>query len=104
MAGEDGNFDAKVATIEAVDLALPRLAALAPDVLCISGDHSTPVPVRGHSWHPVPVLVHAKFCGADGAERFHEKTARAGSLGTFASKDLMAVLLANARRLDKFGA
>jgi len=104
MAGEEGNFDAKVATIEAVDLALPRLAALAPDVLCISGDHSTPVPVRGHSWHPVPVLVHAKFCGADGAERFHEKTARAGSLGTFASKDLMAVLLANARRLDKFGA
>ena len=104
MAGEDGNFKAKVGTIEAVDQALPALLALKPDVLCITGDHSTPVPVRGHSWHPVPVLVHARWCGADAEPRFHEKSARAGSLGTFASRDLMAVLLANAGRLDKFGA
>jgi 2,3-bisphosphoglycerate-independent phosphoglycerate mutase len=104
MAGEDGDFDAKVAAIEAVDAALPALLALAPDVLCVTGDHSTPVPVKGHSWHPVPVFVHAKWCGADGAARFHEKTARAGSLGDLASRDLIAVLLANAGRLDKYGA
>jgi len=104
MAGEDGNFDAKIATIEAVDRALPALTALAPDVLCVTGDHSTPVPVKGHSWHPVPVLIHAKWCGADGASRFHEAAARAGSLGTLASRDLVALLLANAGRLDKFGA
>jgi 2,3-bisphosphoglycerate-independent phosphoglycerate mutase len=104
MAGEDGNFDAKVAAIEAVDQALPSLLALSPEVLCVTGDHSTPVLVRGHSWHPVPVLVSARFCGADQAARFHEKTARAGSLGVLASKDLMAVLLANAGRLDKYGA
>ncbi|MEO5618562.1 MAG: 2,3-bisphosphoglycerate-independent phosphoglycerate mutase [Candidatus Eisenbacteria bacterium] len=104
MAGEDGDFDAKVAAIEAVDSALPALVALGPDVLCVTGDHSTPVPVKGHSWHPVPVFVHAKWCGADGAERFHEKTARAGSLGDLASRDLIAVLLANAGRLDKYGA
>jgi 2,3-bisphosphoglycerate-independent phosphoglycerate mutase len=104
MAGEDGNFDAKVATIEAVDQALPALLALGPDVLCVTGDHSTPVPVKGHSWHPVPVLIHAKWCGADGAARFHETAARAGSLGTMASRDLIAVLLANAGRLDKYGA
>jgi len=104
MAGEDGNFDAKVATIETVDAALPRLLAMQPDVLCVTGDHSTPVPARAHSWHPVPVLVHGRLCGADQAPRFHEKAARAGSLGDFASKDLMAVLLANAQRLDKYGA
>jgi 2,3-bisphosphoglycerate-independent phosphoglycerate mutase len=104
MAGEDGNFKAKVETIEAVDQALPALLALEPDVLCVTGDHSTPVPVRGHSWHPVPVLVHARWCGADALIRFHEKSARVGSLGTFASRDLMAVLMANAGRLDKFGA
>ncbi len=104
MAGEDGNFDAKVATIETVDQALPALLALEPDVLCVTGDHSTPVPVKGHSWHPVPVLIHAKWSGADGAARFHETTARAGSLGTMASRDLIAVLLANAGRLDKYGA
>ena len=104
MAGEDGDFGAKVAAIEAVDAALPDLLALQPDVLCITGDHSTPVMVRGHSWHPVPVLVHARFCGADQAARFHEKSARGGSLGVLASRDLIAVLLANAGRLDKYGA
>jgi 2,3-bisphosphoglycerate-independent phosphoglycerate mutase len=104
MAGEDGNFDAKVATIEAVDRALPALLGLRPDVLCVTGDHSTPVPVKGHSWHPVPVMVLAPWCGADQAPRFHEKTARAGSLGVLESRHLMAVLLANAGRLDKYGA
>ncbi|HVP15020.1 MAG TPA: 2,3-bisphosphoglycerate-independent phosphoglycerate mutase [Terriglobales bacterium] len=104
QAGEDGKFEPKVATIEAVDQALPALLALKPDVLCVTGDHSTPVPVRQHSWHPVPVLVHAPFCGADQMPRFHEKNARAGSLGVLPSKDLMAVLLANAGRLDKYGA
>jgi 2,3-bisphosphoglycerate-independent phosphoglycerate mutase len=104
MAGEDGNFDAKVAVIEAFDAALPRLLALEPDVLCITGDHSTPVAMKGHSWHPVPVLVHARHCFADGFPRFHEKAARGGSLGTLASRDLIAVMLANAGRLDKYGA
>jgi len=104
MAGEDGDFDAKVAVIEAVDDALPQLVALEPDVLCITGDHSTPVPMRGHSWHPVPVLVRSKVCFADAYPRFHEKTCRSGSLGNLASKDLIAVLLAHAGRLDKYGA
>ncbi len=104
MAGEDGNFAAKVAVIEEVDRALPELMKLGPDVLCVTGDHSTPVPVRGHSWHPVPALVHARWCGADDAPRFHEKSCRTGSLGVMPSRDLMAVLLANAGRLDKYGA
>jgi 2,3-bisphosphoglycerate-independent phosphoglycerate mutase len=104
MAGEDGNFDAKIAAIEAVDAALPKLLALAPDVLCITGDHSTPVLMKGHSWHPVPALLHARQCFADGFDRFHEKAARGGSLGTLASRDLIAVMLANAGRLDKYGA
>ena len=104
MAGEDGDFAAKVAVIESVDAALPALLALQPDVLCITGDHSTPVPMKGHSWHPVPALVRSAVCFADGHPRFHEKACRAGSLGDLASKDLIAVLLANAGRLDKYGA
>jgi 2,3-bisphosphoglycerate-independent phosphoglycerate mutase len=87
-----------------VDRALPALLALEPAVLCVTGDHSTPASMRGHSWHPVPLFVSAPFAGADGTARFHEAAARAGSLGTLASRDLMAVLLANAGRLDKFGA
>jgi 2,3-bisphosphoglycerate-independent phosphoglycerate mutase len=104
MAGEDGDFIAKARAIEAVDRALPALVALAPDVICVTGDHSTPVPMKGHSWHPVPAMVTGAWAGADGFPRFHEGHARAGSLGVLASKDLMALLLANARRLDKFGA
>jgi 2,3-bisphosphoglycerate-independent phosphoglycerate mutase len=104
MAGEDGNFEAKVAVVEQADAALPELLALAPDVLCVTGDHSTPVSMQGHSWHPVPALVAARTAFADGYPRFHEKAARAGSIGTLASRDLMAVLLAHAGRLDKYGA
>lgn len=104
MAGEDGDFDAKVAVIESVDAALPRLMALQPDVLCVTGDHSTPVAMKAHSWHPVPTLIRAKHCFADGLERFHEKNCRLGSIGTLASKDLIGVLLGNAGRLDKYGA
>ena len=104
MAGEDGDFEAKRQVIEQVDAALPGLLASGPDVLCVTGDHSTPVSMRGHSWHPVPVLVHGTRVFADGFDRFHEKHCRAGALGTFASRDLMAVLLAHAGRLDKYGA
>ncbi len=104
MAGEDGDFDAKRAVIEATDAALPSLLELSPDVLCVTGDHSTPVSVKGHSWHPVPALIHARWCFADGFPRFHEKNCRGGSFSNLTSRDLMAVLLANAARLDKYGA
>lgn len=104
MAGEDGDFAAKQAVIEATDAALPKLLELSPDVLCVTGDHSTPVSVKGHSWHPVPALIHGKWCFADGFARFHEKNCRGGSFAGLASKELMAVLLANAARLDKYGA
>ena len=104
MAGEDGNFDAKTASIEAVDRALPALLALKPDVLCVTGDHSTPVPMKGHSWHPVPTLVLGPGAARIGRRGFTRELRDAGSLGTLASKDLMPLLLANAGRLDKFGA
>lgn len=104
MAGEDGAFEAKVAAIEEVDRALPALLALEPDVLAVTGDHSTPVAMRGHSWHPVPVMIAARHAFADGFPRFHERHARGGSLGTLPSRDLIALLLAHAGRLDKFGA
>src|SRR5207247_2137394 len=52
MAGEDGDFDAKVAAVEQADVALPALLDLKPDVLCVTGDHSTPVLVRGSGGEP----------------------------------------------------
>jgi len=102
--GEDGDFDAKVKAIEAVDALLPRITALQPDVLVITGDHSTPAAMSGHSWHPVPVLLSAKTCRPDRAEHFGEVDCLSGGLGRMPMSSLMTVALAHAGRLTKFGA
>lgn len=103
-AGEDGDFDRKVAAIEEVDAAIPRILELRPEVLCVTGDHSTPSPLRAHSWHPVPFVMWGEWIAADGVERFDEEATRAGGLGRLLGKELMPVMLAGAGRLAKFGA
>jgi 2,3-bisphosphoglycerate-independent phosphoglycerate mutase len=103
-AGEDGDFTAKMKAIEYLDAALPIFLRKMPDVLVITGDHSTPVAVKGHSWHPQPVMLHSALSGSDKLERFTETGANLGSLGVFESKYLMRLMQANARMFDKFGA
>jgi 2,3-bisphosphoglycerate-independent phosphoglycerate mutase len=103
-AGEDGDFAAKVRALEEVDASLPALLELRPAVLAVTGDHSTPVPLKSHSWHPVPLLLHSDRCSIDGSEEFSERAAARGELGTFPSYQLMGLLLANAGRLAKYGA
>jgi 2,3-bisphosphoglycerate-independent phosphoglycerate mutase len=102
--GEDGNFIAKMKAIEDFDAALPILLRKKPDVLVITGDHSTPVSMKSHSWHPQPVLLHSAVSGSDKLERFTETGANSGSLGVFKSKFLMRQMQANAKMFDKFGA
>jgi 2,3-bisphosphoglycerate-independent phosphoglycerate mutase len=102
--GEDGNFPAKVERIEQFDAAIPRITALKPDVLIVTGDHSTPSKMRSHSWHPVPVLLAADACRADACTSFGEAQCLAGGLGQFAAKHLMSLALAHAGRLEKYGA
>jgi 2,3-bisphosphoglycerate-independent phosphoglycerate mutase len=104
MHGEDGNFAAKRRAIEELDAALPILLRKRPDVLVITGDHSTPCAVKGHSWHPQPVLLHSPISGSDKLERFTETGANSGSLGVFEAKYLIRLMQANARMFDKFGA
>ena len=48
--GEDGDFQGKAKIIESVDKVLPTLLDLNPDVLIITGDHSTPSRMRYHSF------------------------------------------------------
>jgi 2,3-bisphosphoglycerate-independent phosphoglycerate mutase len=103
-AGEDGNFEAKKKAIEDFDAALPILLTKKPDVLAITGDHSTPCAVKGHSWHPQPVLLHSALSGSDKLDRFTETGANLGSLGVFEAKYLIRLMQANARMFDKFGA
>ena len=104
MAGEDGDLAAKVGAIESVDALLPRLLDLGPDVLAITGDHSTPAPMEAHSWHPVPLLLRSENCFVDECSRFTEVEASRGAIGTIPASDLMGLLLANAGKLAKFGA
>lgn len=104
VAGEDGNFDLKVSTIEEFDRVLPEILRLNPDVLAITGDHSTPVLFEKHSWHPVPILINAKKCFRDGLQRFTERNCITGSIGTIPMEHLMTLLIAHAGKLEKFGA
>ncbi|MFB3924718.1 MAG: 2,3-bisphosphoglycerate-independent phosphoglycerate mutase [Syntrophales bacterium] len=102
--GEDGDFDAKVKVIEEVDSLIPLVTGLEPDVLVITGDHSTPAALASHSWHPVPVILHSKTCRPDRVERFGERDCLYGGLGRMPMVYLMGLALAHARRLEKFGA
>jgi 2,3-bisphosphoglycerate-independent phosphoglycerate mutase len=103
--GEDGDFDAKTAVIEKLDQALPDLLALQPNVLAVTGDHSTPAKMKAHSWHPVPFLLWApETIRSDDQTQFGERNCAQGNLGTFPAREAMTLLMAHANRLEKFGA
>lgn len=103
-SGEDGDFAGKSAAFEDVDRLVHRIAELCPSVLAVSGDHSTPSRLRAHSWHPVPVLLWGEWVWPDASQAFHERAAQQGGLGSMRSQDLMALLLAHAGKLEKYGA
>jgi 2,3-bisphosphoglycerate-independent phosphoglycerate mutase len=103
-AGEDGDFERKVAAIEEVDALVPRILDSGVQVLAVTGDHSTPAQMAAHSWHPVPVLLWGGTAAADGLPGFDEVNCRQGSLGRFEAKHLLPQLLAAAGRLAKYGA
>ena len=103
-AGEDGDFDAKVAALERFDRFVPAIRDLRPDVLVVTGDHATPSILAAHGWQPVPVLLWSRYCGADAVAAFTERACSAGSLGVLPAHHLMPLVMANALRLTKFGA
>ena len=103
-AGEDGDFDRKVGIIEQVDDALSKLISIEPDVIVVTGDHSTPALLKGHSWHPAPILLYSKWCRPDKVSEFSESACLSGGLGRFPGTQIMPLAMANALKLNKFGA
>ncbi|MFC1956779.1 2,3-bisphosphoglycerate-independent phosphoglycerate mutase [Chloroflexota bacterium] len=103
-AGEDGDFDRKVKVIEEFDKALAEAINLEPDVMVVTGDHSTPAALKRHSWHPVPVLVYSKWCRPDRAVEFSESACLCGGLGHFPATQIMSQAMAQALKLTKYGA
>ncbi len=102
--GEDGNFKGKAERIEEFDALLPRIVKLAPDVLIITGDHSTPALMKGHSWHPVPVIMKSPYIYGGTCSAFSERECLKGELGILKALNLMPLALANSLRLKKYGA
>jgi len=103
-AGEDGNFDAKVAALEELDRRIPDFLALCPDVLIVTGDHSTPAVLKTHSWHPVPFLLRSRWSRSSGISRFTELECARGPAANMRAVDLIPLAMANALRFKKFGA
>ena len=102
-AGEDGDFEGKVETLERLDARIPRLLELDIDTLVVAGDHSTPAIMGSHSWHPVPLMVKSSIYGGDGVGGFNERACASGSIGRIQAVNIMLIALANAGKLQKFG-
>ena len=102
-AGEDGDFDAKVQRLEELDVHLPRILELEPDVLMVAGDHATPAIMAAHSWHPVPFMLHSKLTLGEGVNGFNERACAQGSLGRIPAETIMLLALSHSGKLAKFG-
>ena len=102
-AGEDGDFESKVKTLESLDKFIPVIKEIGADVLVVAGDHSTPAILGSHSWHPVPLMIHTKNSNNNNVKQFTEKALINGNLGTFHATKLMMLSLANAGKLSKYG-
>jgi 2,3-bisphosphoglycerate-independent phosphoglycerate mutase len=102
--GEDGNVEGKVNVLEEFDRKLPQFLELKPDVLIVTGDHSTPCAMKGHSWHPVPLLIHSPYVLGRTCQAFTERECLKGELGIIPAHKIMQLALAHAGRLKKYGA
>ena len=102
--GEDGNFAAKVHEIEAVDAIIPRILALNPGALIVTGDHSTPAKLRSHSFHPVPTLLWSPRAMPDTTTTYGERACAGGGMGIFHATNLIPLAMGHAGRLKRIGA
>ncbi len=102
-AGEDGDFEAKVETLEDLDARIPRLLEQEIDTLVVAGDHSTPAIMGSHSWHPVPFMVKSPMYVGDEVGVFSERVCASGSIGSIQATSVMTLALANAGKLQKYG-
>lgn len=90
--------------IEEFDSLIPKIMSTDPDVLAVTGDHSTPSVMKSHSWHPVPLMISSKYPRLSSINGFNETECNKGSLGIIRSTEIMPLLLAHSGRLNKFGA
>ena len=102
-AGEDGDFDAKVQRLEELDPLIPAIRELQPDVFMVAGDHATPAIIAGHSWHPVPFMLHSRLTRGEGIPAFNERACRQGSIGSIPATNVMLLGMSHAGKMAKYG-
>jgi 2,3-bisphosphoglycerate-independent phosphoglycerate mutase len=94
--GHDGDAKGKKKNIEDIDR---RFFGTLIDELkdytaiVVSGDHSTPCAVKGHSDDPVPLLVSGPNVTQDGSARFTESYAKRGSLGLVMGAEVLDIAM-----------
>lgn len=100
-AGHDGDFEAKMKMIEKIDKTIPILEKSGACII-ITGDHSTPVSLKAHSGHEVPILV---YLGErpDDTVCFDEIVCAKGALGHVRGKDIIPLILNITNRAEKYG-
>ena len=101
--GHKGDFEAKVAFLEHADAQFARVAQMGFDVVVVTGDHCTPAVFGEHSWHPVPTMLWSEHILAGDVQAYTERACVHGTLGRRSAQDLMALALAEARRLNRHG-
>ena len=103
-AGEDGDFDGKVKRLEELDVHIPRILDLNPDVLMVAGDHATPAIMAAHSWQPGALYAPLpadpwRRCG-----RFQRARLRPWvRWGRIPAETIMLLALSHSGKLAKFG-
>ncbi|MEM0360181.1 MAG: 2,3-bisphosphoglycerate-independent phosphoglycerate mutase [Candidatus Diapherotrites archaeon] len=96
--GHDGKCIEKKQFIEKIDTALEPLLELKNTLVVITADHSTPCSKKNHSADPVPVLFFGNQIKPDKTNCFGENSCRKGALGIIQGKNLMKLMLKEAKR------
>ncbi len=100
-AGHDGDFKTKVAMLEKLDKAIPILEKTGAAII-VTGDHSTPVSLKKHTGHEVPILVYRGERN-DPVKKFDEISCMAGGLGHIKGRDIIPLILNITGRAKKYG-
>lgn len=101
VPAHDGDHDAKIASIEAIDAHFfaPLLDSLDMDrcIVAVTADHSTSCARRSHTDAPVPLVVSGGGVSTDAVGSFGESAAREGAMGHLLGPEIMPNLVALAR-------
>lgn len=101
VPAHDGDHEAKIASIEAIDSIFFEglLDGLDLDraVVAVTADHSTSCARKAHTDGPVPLLISGGSVSPDGVQTFGETASRDGAIGHLLGPQIMPRLVALAR-------